>query len=74
MIISVKVIPNSRENKWVEDDSGQLRIKIASKPVDGKANKELVLFLAEHFDVPKSSIRIIHGEKSNYKRIEIVGR
>lgn len=74
MVISVKVIPNARVNKWIEEPSGQIKIKIASKPVEGKANEELIRFLAGHFKVPKSCIRIMHGEKSNFKRLEITGR
>ncbi len=48
-----------------------LKIKLAAQPVDGEANEELIRFLAKHYKVPKSSLRIAKGEKSKYKVVEI---
>lgn len=48
-----------------------LKLKIASLPVEGAANKELVKFLAKKIKIPKSRINIISGLKSKYKVIEV---
>jgi len=69
--IKVKVIPNARQNK-VLDAEGQLRAYVIAPPTEGKANKALVELLAGHFKVKKSSVRIIKGEKSREKVIEII--
>ena len=46
IIISVKVQPKSSTNKIVGDLGGELKIAIKQPPEKGKANKELVSFLA----------------------------
>ena len=50
-----------------------LRIKLNAPPIDGAANQRLIEFLAEKFDVAKKNIKILHGEKSRIKEVEILG-
>ena len=67
MILSLHITPNSAKNQiigWVAGvDGGKvLKVKIAAQPEDGKANAELIKFLAKQWGVPKSSLEIISGE------------
>ncbi len=48
-----------------------LGVRVTAPPVDGKANKALLALLAKEFKVPKSKIRIIQGETSRDKLIEL---
>ncbi len=73
MILSLKIKPNAKKNEIIIDDSGNIKIKIKAPPVDGKANKELIKFLSEIFDVPKSYIEILSGETSSIKRVKVMG-
>ncbi len=57
----VSAIPNSKNDSVEIIGPNILRVKINAKPVDGEANKRLVLILADHFDVPKSNINIQTG-------------
>lgn len=71
MRIKLKVTPNSSKNQimgWIGDS---LKIKIAAQAKDGKANKELIKFLAEEWDIAKNSIIILKGTKSRNKILEI---
>lgn len=52
-------------------DLPELRIYVKAAPVDGKANKEVIKVLSEVLKVPKTRIRIVRGETSNIKTIEI---
>ena len=77
MKLSLKVTPGARKNEilgW-EDDYPQvgrvLKVKIAAPPVEGKANKEIVLFLAKALGVTKSSIEVVHGTSGRIKLVEI---
>lgn len=77
MKIKVHIIPNAKKNELVSRDANFFgeeawKIKINAAPVEGKANKELINFLSEHFKTAKSNIRILKGEKSRNKLIEIV--
>lgn len=70
--IKIKLLPRSSINQIVEtDETGEIKIKIKSPPVDGEANKELIKFLSKEWDIPKSHIKIIKGEKSKHKLIEL---
>jgi len=71
MQINVKVKPNSKEQKIIEEVDGSLTIRLKSPPVDGKANQELIKVLSKKFDVPKSYISIKSGASSRQKLIEI---
>ncbi len=50
-----------------------LRIKLKAPPVEGKANRELVIFLAKQLGLTKSAVTLRSGDKSRLKRIEIAG-
>ena len=77
MKLALKVTPGARKNEilgWEEDypQVGRvLKLKIAAPPVEGKANKEIVLFLAKALGVSKSSIEVVHGTSGRIKLVEI---
>jgi len=48
-----------------------LKIYVKSPPAGGKANKELIEVLSDFLKVKKKNIRIIKGEKSREKVIEV---
>jgi uncharacterized protein (TIGR00251 family) len=73
MIILIKTTPNASNNCILGMQGGALRVKVAAQPDKGKANDELIDFLSEEFDVPKSKIRILSGHTSRLKRLEIEG-
>ncbi len=68
---NVRVIPKARQNDVSLDADGTIRIHTTAAPSDGAANDAVIKMLAKHFDVPKSSIRIIRGATSRNKVIEI---
>lgn len=71
--INLRVIPRAKQNKIDVDEYGVYRIHITAAPVDGAANAAVIKMLAEYFDVSKSQIKIIRGETSRDKVIEIPG-
>lgn len=77
MKIALKVTPGARRNEilgW-EDDYPQigrvLRVKIAAPPVEGKANKEIVTFMAKTLGIPKSAVELLHGSTGRIKLIQV---
>jgi hypothetical protein len=54
----------------IQDD--HIEIGIMSKPVKGEANLEIIKKIAKHFGISKANVRIVAGEKSRDKMIEIV--
>jgi uncharacterized protein len=51
----------------------RLAVALAAPPVDGAANDALRRALAEHFGLPQKSVRIVAGEKSRRKVVELSG-
>jgi hypothetical protein len=71
--IQLKVVPRGSRNR-VEGLLGDaLKVRLQAPPVDGKANKALIKFLAKELKVANSHIRIISGETGRNKRVEILG-
>jgi uncharacterized protein len=69
----VKISANAKKTRIVGLENEILKIKVAAPPVDGKANAELIEFLSDRLDVPKSRISIVQGEFSQKKRLQIEG-
>lgn len=76
MLVTLHITPKSMKNQiigWVTDVDGKpvLKIKIAAQPEDGKANAELIKFLAKQWQVPKTALELVSGETSRHKRLKI---
>ncbi len=74
VIFSIRLQPAAKKDEfcgWMED--GTLKIRVKGKPVEGKANENLVAFLSKSLDIPRTSIQITAGERSKNKRIKVTG-
>ena len=49
-----------------------MKVKVAAVPEDGKANKELCLFLARHHGVPQANVSVISGATSQRKIVRVL--
>jgi len=57
-----------------EKKTTDLIVHVSGRREHGEANRDVVKLLAEHFKVPKDNVRIIAGETSSKKMIEITMR
>ena len=73
LIFNARVVPRSSKSEIVGEHDGALKIRLASPPVDGAANAELIKILAKKLDVPKSAVEITGGQTSKQKQIRISG-
>ena len=71
IIVKVKIVPGSSKNKIIGVYNDSLKITITAPPVEGKANKKCIAYLAKYFYVAKSKIEIISGQTSKNKLIKI---
>ncbi|MGE0267755.1 MAG: DUF167 domain-containing protein [Candidatus Omnitrophota bacterium] len=72
MNFKIKVIPQAKRN-ILKLDQGVLKVYLNAPAVDGKANKALIAFLSEYYQVRKNQIEITKGLKSRDKTINING-
>jgi len=67
------VQPGAARSEFAGRHGERIKVRLAARAVDGKANQALVEFLAEHYKVPKRNVRIASGLKSRRKRVVIEG-
>ncbi len=67
---TITVKPGSSREKIIEVNPGELTVYLRAKPHDGEANDALIKALAKYFKRPKTSIKILRGQKSRIKIIE----
>lgn len=78
MRLSIKVIVNAKTSEVVEDghdlfDNRYLKVKVNKPPEDGKANKEVIRVIADYFKIKTKDVRMIKGETSTSKIVEVEG-
>ncbi len=73
IVFSVCVVPRASRSEFVGELGGAVKVRVASPPVDGAANAELVKLLAKLFGIARSDIEIISGQSSRSKRIRLTG-
>lgn len=69
----VKVQARARRTELGGEHDGAVRIRVTAPPVEGRANEAVVELLSLHLRVPKSSIRIVAGERAPLKTVEVAG-
>ena len=72
--LTCRVTPNARKSEvlgWGADEKGRpvLMVKLNAPPVEGKANEELVRFLAELIGCGKREIELMRGASSRVKMV-----
>jgi uncharacterized protein (TIGR00251 family) len=71
--LTVRVTPRARRTEvgGILDD-GTLRVRVAEPPVEGKANKALLAFLARVLGVKKGRLQIIAGARGLDKIVTVM--
>ncbi len=70
---SVRVQPRASKDELVGVHGGALKIRLQAPAVENRANEALVEFLAHLLKTSKSAVRILAGDQSRTKRVEIRG-
>lgn len=71
--LAIKAIPNATRTEVAGWLGKALKVKVHAPAMDGRANDELIKFLAEKLNLPKRDVTLQRGEKSRHKVVSIVG-
>jgi uncharacterized protein (TIGR00251 family) len=71
MTVEIYVQPGAKRSETAGEFDGKPKIRIKAPPVDGAANKEVIRFVAKSLNISKSSVRLVKGELSRHKTLEI---
>lgn len=73
VIVGVRVQPRASKDEIAGEMGGVLKVRLRAPAVEHRANQALVEYLAQLLKTPKSAVRILSGERSRIKRLEISG-
>lgn len=71
ILIRVKVRPNARQTSLEQLADGSWLARVRSPASDGKANRELLALVADHFRCPKGAVSIKSGAQGRIKLLRI---
>ena len=72
-LLELHIQPGAKKSEVAGLHGDALKIRIASPPVDGKANAALIAFVADALGVPKSAVQVVRGETARRKRLSVAG-
>ena len=71
--LKIKVRPGATRNQIREIMADKtIKIDIAAPAIRGRANQELIKFLAKEFEIRKNNVKIIKGGRDKIKIVKII--
>jgi hypothetical protein len=70
-VLDISAVPGAKRTEVVGLHDGALRLRLAAPPVDGKANDEIVAWLAQSLGLPRRGVQLLRGPTSRRKQIQI---
>ena len=71
--LAIRVVPGASKNEVVGLNGGVWKVRLTAPPVEGKANRALVEYLAEKLDVGYSQVGLVKGIASRSKLVAVYG-
>ena len=73
VVFTVRVQPRASRDEIAGVMDGALKVRLQAPALEDRANVALCEYLAGLLKTPKSAVRILNGDRSRIKRIEIHG-
>jgi len=74
LLLRLHVQPRAGKNQLAGLYGEALKIRLTTPPVEGRANKAVIAFIAKRLHLPKSAVTIKSGLQSRSKQVLISGR
>lgn len=71
LILTLHIQPGASRTEVAGEHGDALKVRVASPPVDGKANDALLRYLAAEFGVPVRAVSLERGETSRRKVVRV---
>lgn len=71
--ITVRLAPRAARDRILGPHGDALKVAVTAPPVEGKANRHLIRFLAKRLGVPQGALSIVSGELARDKVVEAAG-
>ncbi|MGH9783664.1 MAG: DUF167 domain-containing protein [Terriglobia bacterium] len=73
MILRVRVQPRAKKNALAGQIEQEWKLLLTAPPLEGRANQACIEFFARGLRIPQSRVRLVAGEKSRHKVLELDG-
>jgi uncharacterized protein (TIGR00251 family) len=73
VVFTVRVQPRASRDQIAGVMDGALKVRLQAPALEDRANMALCEYLARLLKTPKSAVRILSGDRSRIKRIEVRG-
>jgi uncharacterized protein (TIGR00251 family) len=73
VVFAVRVQPLASKDEIAGEIAGAIKVRLQAPAVEGRANEALIEFLADLLKTHNGAVRILSGERSRIKRLEIRG-
>ena len=70
-LLHLHVVPGAAKTELAGLHGERLKVRVKAPPSEGAANRELLRFLGELFDVPPSAIEIVRGASGRRKTVRL---
>ena len=71
LVLTLHIQPGASRTEVAGVHGGAVKLRVASPPVDGKANAALLAYLADAFDVSLRAVTLVRGQASRQKTVRI---
>ena len=71
LVLTLHVQPGAKRTEVAGTHGDALKLRLAAPPVEGKANAELLRFLAAAFGVPARAVVLVRGAMAREKIVRI---
>lgn len=71
--IEVRLRPGASREELAGFRDGILQARVSAPPVEGRANRALCRLIAKRVGVAPSRVRVVRGERSRTKLVEVAG-
>ena len=73
VLLSIRVVPRAKKDETAGEVGDAMKVRLRAPPVDNKANKALVAFLADKLGIPPRRINIVAGRTNRNKTVLLRG-
>ncbi len=71
LVCNLRIQPRGGRDRFAGRVGERLKIRVGCSPIDGAANEALLRFLSDQCGVARSAVRLVAGERSRNKTVEI---
>lgn len=71
LLLTLRIQPDARRSGFAGLHDGALKVRVAAPPIEGRANRELIEFLAETFGTAKTNVSLLRGASGRTKTASI---